>query len=331
MEPHLVLAADLGGTKVAMAVFEQWERGLRPLRQAEFASREYASFDQVLANFLTEQPRLPLRAACFAVAGPVIDGRCRITNLSWTLEEAALAHTVGAPRVKLLNDVQAAAYGMLYLPPNDLSVLNPSGGPARRGNIAVVSVGTGLGESMLYWDGTDHHPVASEGGHADFAPRTEQEIALLRYLAAKFGGHVSYERVLSGPGFSNIYAFLRDSGYAPEPAWLAEELQRGDPNAVITRVGLAGQEPSCVATLDLFSSILGAEAGNLALKCLAVGGVFIAGGIPPKILAALQKGSFMRAFTDKGRFVTFLRRIEVCVALEPRAPLLGAAHFALRL
>jgi glucokinase len=331
MEPHRILAADIGGTKVALAVFEQWERELRPLREAEFASKEYASFEQLLASFLKAQPRLPLRAGCFAVAGPVIDGRCRITNLSWTLEEAALAQTVGAPRVKLLNDVEAAAYGMLYLPPTDLSVLNPSGGRARKGNIAVVSVGTGLGESMLYWDGTEHHPVASEGGHADFAPRTEQEIALLRHLAAKFGGHVSYERVLSGPGLHNIYTFLRDSGYAPEPAWLGEELQRGDPNAVITRVALAGEEPLCVATLDMFSSILGAEAGNLALKCFAVGGVFVAGGIAPKILAALQKGSFMRGFTDKGRFAELLQSVEVCVALEPRAPLLGAAHFALRL
>ncbi len=329
MEPALILAADIGGTKVALGLFEPLDRELRLLRRAEFASKQYRSFEQVLAEFLAQGPTRPLRVGCFAVAGPVVDGASRATNLPWVLEEAALARAIGAPRVKLLNDVEAAAYGMLHLPSSDLSVLNPSGA-RHAGNIAVISVGTGLGESMLYWDGNDHHPMASEGGHADFAPRTEQEIALLRYLTAKFGGHVSYERVLSGSGLHNIFMFLRDSGYAPEAAWLAEELQHGDPNAVITRVGLAGDDPLCVAALESFSSILGAEAGNLALKCLAIGGVFIAGGIAPKILAALQNGSFMRSFTDKGRLAELLQRIAVHVALNPTAPLFGAAHFALR-
>jgi glucokinase len=197
--------------------------------------------------------------------------------------------------------------------------------------VAVIAAGTGLGEAMLYWDGQHHHPLASEGGHADFAPQTDQEIELLKYLRAKCGGHVSYERVLSGPGFSNVYTFLRDRGYYPEPPWLAEKLQGGNPNVIITQLGLAGEDPLCVATLDLFCTLYGAEAGNLALKCVAVGGVFVGGGIAPKILPALQKGGFLRGFTDKGRFSELVKSIEVSVALNPRAPLLGAAHFARRL
>jgi glucokinase len=220
---------------------------------------------------------------------------------------------------------------MLHLSSDELCVLNPGSRPGRKGHVAVIAAGTGLGEAMLYWDGQRHHPLASEGGHADFAPRTDQEIELLRYLRAKVGGHISFERVLSGPGFHNVYCFLRDSGYAPEPPWLAEKLRTGDPNPIITQVGLTGKEPLCVATLELFSTLYGAEAGNLALKCVATGGVFVGGGIAPKILPVLQGGSFMRGFTDKGRFAELLKSIEVSVALNPAAPLIGAAHYALQL
>ena len=327
----MILSGDIGGTKVALALLEPAGDGLRVLRDATFASKEYGSLEQVLAKFLAAGDRPPgLRAAGFAVAGPVIDGRSHTTNLPWVLEESVLANAIGVPRVKLLNDVEAAAYGMLYLPQTDFSVLNAGTEPRRNGNVAVVSVGTGLGEGMLHWDGTQHHSIASEGGHGDFAPRTDQEIALLRYLSAKHGGHVSYERVLSGPGVHNIYSFLRDSGYAPESDGFAEQLKNGDPSAAITHAGLAGADRLCVATLDLFCSILGAEAGNLALKCVAVGGVFLAGGIAPKVLPALRQGGFMRAFTDKGRLAELLRGMQVRVALNPRAPLIGAAHYALR-
>jgi glucokinase len=209
--------------------------------------------------------------------------------------------------------------------------LNAGATPGRKGTIAVIAAGTGLGEALLYTDGTDYHPIASEGGHADFAPRTDEEIELLRYLRGRFNGHVSYERVLSGPGIDNIYCFLRDTHRAPEPTWLAEKLASGDRSAVIAESGLAGSAPLCVKTLELFSVIYGAEAGNLALKCLALGGVFVAGGIAAKILPVLRNGSFMRGLTDKGRFAALMERLPVTVSLNPRTALLGAAHFALRL
>ena len=288
------------------------------------------SFDVVVTEFLGNQTG-GLDAACFGVAGPVIDGRAQITNLPWTLDEAALAKRTSAARVKLLNDLEATAYGVIFLHDDERSVLNTGATPRRTGHIAVIAAGTGLGEALLYYDGTHYHPIASEGGHADFAPRTDEEIELLRYLRASLKGHVSYERLLSGPGIYNIYCFLRDTRYAVEPAWLAEKLGSGDPSATIAANGLSGADPLCVKTLDLFANIYGAEAGNLALKGLALGGVFVAGGIAPKVLPALRNGSFMRGFTDKGRFANLVERLPVNVSLNPRTALLGAAHFALRL
>jgi glucokinase len=217
---------------------------------------------------------------------------------------------------------------MLFLKPDELCQLHPGAATKRKGNGAVIAAGTGLGEAMLYWDGTRHHPLASEGGHCDFAPRTDQEVDLLRFLQKKLGGHISYERVLSGPGFLNIYSFLRDTGFAPESPELAKLVQTGEPNVVITERGLAGTDPLCAATLELFVTLYGAEAGNLALKCVAVGGVFVGGGIAPKMLPILKSGAFMRGFTDKGRFSELMKKIEVNVALNPRAPLIGAGHYA---
>jgi glucokinase len=327
----MILAGDIGGTKTVLALFEETGQGIRPLREAIFKSRDHKSLEEILALFLQSESGLSLRAGCFGVAGAVIDGRCRTTNLPWQLDEQVLALAIGAPRAKLLNDLEAAAYGMLFLGPDELSILNEGARPKRQGNIAVIAAGTGLGEGMLVWDGRQHHPVASEGGHADFAPRTDREIDLLRYLRAKLDGHVSCERILSGPGFYNVYTFLRDTGVAPEPPELAAKLKTGDPSATITQLALAGSDPLCVLALEMFCEIYGAEAGNLALKCMAVGGVFVGGGIAPKILTALQDGSFMRGFTDKGRFDELLRGVEVRVALNPKAPLIGAANYALRL
>jgi glucokinase len=262
------------------------------------------------------------------VAGPVIEGRSKTTNLPWELDEPTLEKALQIPRAKLLNDLEAAAYGMLHLDPTDLCVLQP--GLKRQGNIAVIAAGTGLGQAILYWDGAHHHPIASEGGHADFAPHTDSEMELLIYLRREFG-HVSCERLLSGPGLFNIYRFLRDSGDATEPEWLRQRIAQGDPGAVISQIGLAGEHPLCTRALDLFISVYGTEAGNLALKALSVGGVYVAGGIAPKILPRLQDGAFIHAFTDKGRLSDLMRSIEVKVALNPRAPLIGAAHYALRL
>ena len=324
----MILAGDVGGTKTALALFDEACGGLRPLRDATFPSKDHASLEEIVATFLAAGEAVPPRAACFGVAGAVIEGKSQATNLPWHLDEGLLARASGAPHAKLLNDLEATAYGMLRLRPDELAPLNPKAAAPRKGNVAVIAAGTGLGEAMLYWDGHRYHPISSEGGHGDFGPRTDPEIDLLRYLRQRHG-HVSYERVLSGPGLHNVYNFLRDSGAHPEPAALAGRLAAAaDPSAVISELGLAGEEPLCAAALELFCTLYGAETGNLALKCVAVGGVFVGGGIAPKILPALRQGAFLRGFLDKGRFAALLETIPVQVALNPRAALLGAAHYA---
>ncbi len=327
----MILAGDIGGTKTVLALFEPEGDGLRLVRDATFPSREHATFEEILSKFTSQGPTPSVRGACFGVAGAVMDGRVTTTNLPWTLEEENLAATLKAPRATLLNDLEAAAYGTLHLSLEEKHVLNPGTSRRKRGNIAVIAAGTGLGEAILFFDGQKYQPIASEGGHADFAPQSDLELELHKYLRRKFGGHVSYERVLSGPGFFNVYSFFRDSGHAPEPEWLAEKIQAGDPSFVVAATGLAGLDENCVATLDLFATIYGAEAGNLALKALAVGGVFVAGGIAPKILPALTRNdAFLRGFFAKGRFTDLMKNLHVSVALNPRAPLIGAAYYALQ-
>lgn len=326
----MILAGDIGGTKTILALFEQKGTGLKRVRGTTYANREHETFEEILTLFLKGAPPSSVRSGCFGVAGAVIDGRSRMTNLKWELDEKDLAKTTGAKQVKLLNDLEATAYGMLYLTPDELKPLNPAG-QKQTGNVAVIAAGTGLGEAMLFWDGSEYLPSASEGGHSDFAPRTDLEIELLRYLRNRLKGRVSYERVLSGPGLLNIYHFLRDSGHGTEPDWLAEKLERGDPSATISQLGLTGEQPLCTEALNLFSSIYGAEAGNLALKCLSVGGVFVGGGIAPKILPALERGAFLRSFSDKGRFSPLLKVMELKVSLNPHTALLGAAYYGLRL
>jgi glucokinase len=327
----MIIAGDIGGTKTVIAHYEESGGGPRQLRAATYHSRDYQSLEAILAAYLKDSPGVTPRVGCFGVAGTVLDGKCHTTNLPWQLDEQTLARAIGAPRVKLLNDLETTGYGILQLPAAELCVLNPGSRPGRRGHAAVIAAGTGLGEAILYWDGQRHHPLASEGGHVDYAPRTDEEIELLRYLRAKIGGRVSIERVLSGPGFYDIYCFLRDSGNTAESPEVAAQLRAEDPNPIITRLGLAGKDPLCVAALQLFSTLYGAEAGNLALKCLATGGVFVGGGIAPKILPVLQDGSFVRGFTDKGRFTGLMKSIEVSVALNPAASLIGAAHYALHM
>lgn len=324
----MILAGDIGGTKTVIGLFEEADNGLHAIREDTFPSRNYSAFEDILTQFLGPGSRPPLRVACFGVAGPVIEGKSKATNLSWALDEHKLVEVLRVPRVKLLNDLEATAYGMLHLEPTDLCVLQP--GSPRKENIAVIAAGTGLGEAILYWDGTRYHPMATEGGHADFGPRSNLEIELLRYLQRE-RGHVSYERVLSGPGLFNIYRFLRDSDFAQEPEWLRKRIAEDNAGTVISEIGLTENEPLCTQALDLFVSVYGAEAGNLALKAFAIGGVYIGGGIAPKILPKLRDGTFIRAFSDKGRFAELLRSIEVKVALNPRAPLIGAAHYGLML
>ncbi len=314
----MILAGDVGGTKTALALFERRDPALVVAREAVLPSREFPTFEDVVTRFLADPRRPAIEAACFGVPGPVVNGRCVTINLPWILDEAALGASIPAPRVRLLNDVEATGYGVLTLPRAALEPLQP--GAARQGNMALIAAGTGLGEALLIWDGHRHLVVASEGGHADFAPRTDLEVELLGFLRKEVG-RVSYERVVSGPGLFSIYRFLRDTGGSPEPPWLSA-------SAVVAEVGLAGRHPLCVQALDLFASIYGAEAGNLALKALAVGGVFVGGGIAPKVRAKLADGTFATAFGDKGRLAGLMASIPVSLVLEPRAALLGAAEVA---
>jgi glucokinase len=264
--------------------------------------------------------------ACFGVAGPVKDGRSRITNLPWIIDARALAENLGVPTVELINDIEANAYGIGVLGPNDFAVLN-KGNRAAEGNAAIIAAGTGLGEAGMYWDGRHHHPFACEGGHTDFGPRNETEVNLLRFLQKRFE-RVSYERIVSGPGLYIIYQFLRESGKEEEPMWLKEEIRPGDPAAAISAAALSQKSELCIRALDLFVSLYGAEAGNLALKAMASGGLFVGGGIGPKILKKLKDGTFIEAFLAKGRMRPLLEAMPVRVVLNEQTALLGAAHCA---
>ena len=326
----MILAGDVGATKTVVALYEPSGDELAQRDEATFASAEHASLEEILREFLGDRSVRALEAACFGVAGPIVDGKAKITNLPWTLDERSLAETSGSPRVYLLNDVEACAYGMLRLRPDELAVLNQGAPRSGPGNVAVIAAGTGLGAALLVWDGARHLAVATEAGHVSFAPRSEREIELLRFLRAERGERVSSERVLSGPGLRNVYGFVRASGADPEPRWLSERLGEEDASAVIAATALEGRDSACVEALEIFCSVYGAVAGDLALSCLALGGVFIGGGIAPKILPALEAGGFLSAFVDKGRFAELLRGLPVRVALNPRAPLIGAAHHASR-
>ena len=291
-------------------------------------SRDYPHLEAIVKEFLADQRVGPGRA-CFGVAGPIVDGHCAATNLPWRIDEHTVKRTVGLRSVTLLNDLEAMAYGIHTLPETAFALLN-RGQAQRAGTIAVIAAGTGLGEAALVWGGRHYRAVASEGGHADFAPRNALEVELLRYLSKRFD-HVSYERILSGPGKVNLYRFLKDTGRGREPAWLAARLAVKDPSPVISEMALNGRSRLCTSALDLFVSIYGAEAGNLALKFLARGGVYVGGGIAPTILPKLRDGTFLRAFTDKGRLAPLLSRLPVRVILEEKTALYGAASYAAHL
>ena len=324
----MILAGDVGGTKTTLALFEPHGDALVLVREVTLTSHDFESLEAAIERFLDAGPRPEIEAACIGIAGPVVDGRCVTTNLPWVVDERLLAHAIPAGRVRLLNDLEATAHGIWALGEDELVSLQS--GALRRGNLAVIAAGTGLGEAIVIGDGRIRTVIATEGGHADFAPRGELEEDLLRYLRKEFG-RVSYERVLSGPGLMNVYRFLRDTGVGQESAQVATAMRERDPAAVITQLGARSADRLSEMTLAVFISVYGAEAGNLALKALAVGGVVVAGGIAPRIMPALSAGPFVTAFRDKGRLSALMETIPVLVALNPKTALLGAARVALTL
>ncbi|MEQ1794940.1 MAG: glucokinase [Nitrospira sp.] len=348
----MILAGDIGGTKTNLALYDWPTERVEPVRLETFHSADYKSLEEILEEFLTPPkpptlvddmdgaaseeeeadvealPAEPIKigAACFGVAGPVIENHAQTTNLPWVVDGTAIAKRFDIPRVQLLNDLEATAYGILLLRPDELEVLNPGNPPKKRQALALIAAGTGLGEAILFWDGQSYRPMPSEGGHTDFAPNNDYEIDLLRYLRSQYL-HVSYERILSGPGLNAIYEYVRDTK-KNEPTWLAEKIKAGDPAAEIAEAGLKGQADIAKQTLDLFASIYGAEAGNLALKALSLDGVYVAGGMAPKLIKKLQDGMFMKAFINKGRYKRLLSNMPVKVVMNQQTALLGAASVA---
>lgn len=320
----MILAGDVGGTKVHLALYDFAGGSLTHKRDQKYPAKEYAGLEEIVREFLAdERPS----SACFGVPGPVRDGRLRLTNLPWTLDSRVLARDLGIDHVFLINDLEANGYGIAELKADQIFTLS-EGDPSQAGNRALVSAGTGLGEGLLIWNGKQHIPYPSEGGHTDYAPRNEDEIDLLRFLKQKYNGRISFERVVAGMGLTSIYEFLRDVRGMDEPDWLADRITSEDPNAVITELALNAKSELCEKALDMFVSAYGAEAGNVALKILAVGGVYLGGGIAPRILEKLKDGTFMRSFTDKGRLSQLLINTPVRVILESRAALMGAAAYA---
>ncbi len=325
----MILAGDIGGTKTILALFSRAAGAHAPVVEATFPSAGYTSLEAMIREFLAANPA-SVESACFGVAGPVVAGRASITNLPWVIDAAAVREGLGLGPVHLLNDLESIANALRILEGDDVATLN-AGAPVAGGTLGVIAPGTGLGEAFLTWDGAHYRAYPSEGGHASFAPNTADEIELLRYLQAKIG-HVSYERVCSGLGIPNIYSYVRDCVFEREtPEVTAALAAATDPTPVIVRFALDAVAPCplCVATVELFVGILGSETGNLALKVLATGGVYIGGGIPPRILPLLRHPRFLSAFREKGRFRNLLSAMPVHVILNPKAALLGAASFAL--
>ncbi len=330
----MILAGDVGGTKVHLALYNFEGGRLIAIRDQKYPAHEFASLEDVVNDFLSQHTdagplnRDDVKAACFGCPGPVRDGRIKLTNLPWSLDVRELALSLAVEHIFLINDLEANGYGIPELSADKIFTLH-DGDASSVGHRGLIAAGTGLGEAMLIWDGKLRHvPIPSEGGHCDFAARDETEIALLQYLHRTLNGRVSFERVVSGLGIKNVYAFCKDDRRMEEPAWLVERLTNEDPNAVIGECAEDGSSPICAETMRIFASAYGAEAGNIALKILATGGIYLGGGIAPKILKTLKDGAFMEAFTDKGRMQPILEAIPVRVILDDTCALLGAAAYA---
>jgi glucokinase len=320
----MILAGDIGGTNARLAYFQPQNGHLQLVSERVFPSREHKELGEIVSRFVDESGTRP-EAACFGIAGPVRNGRVETSNLPWVIEQSRLAKQIQTPATLLINDLEASAWGIGALADTDLVPLNHVSGPVV-GNQAVVAPGTGLGEAGLFWDGTRHHVFACEGGHTDFAPQGELQMELLRYLTARFG-HVSYERILSGPGLVSVYEFLRDNGHGKESPEVSAAFQNGDAAAAISKAALGNDELASKA-LDVWIAVYGAEASNLALKIMATGGLFLAGGISPKILGKLKGPRFMENFLDKGRMRPLVESMPVYVVTNDKAGLLGAARCA---
>jgi len=321
----MVLAGDIGGTKTNLGLFRRGKR--RPLLKVleTYSSRKAPNLESIIDDFLKKH-LASLAGACFGMAGPVKNGRCRTTNLPWDVSERKIKNRFGWGRVRLINDLTATAYAVPLLTKGELFPLNQRK-TTKEKNLGLIAPGTGLGMALLVWGDGHYMPVPSEGGHSDFAPKDGAEAALWQYLHQRVG-HVSLERVLSGPGLFIIYCWLKFTGQEAEPPWLAQRINEDDPSRVIAEAALVAKDPLCVKTLNLFVSILGGAAGNLALTGLTKGGIFLGGGISPKILPKLEEDIFMHAFTNKGRFKGLLQEIPVHVILNDKAALLGAAYCA---
>jgi len=321
---QLILAGDVGGTNTRLGLFEATRGRLRLLSEKNYLSKKYKGLENILGDFL--RSRRPIAAACFGVAGPVTEEVIIATNLPWWIDIQSLQKALSLKKVEVINDLVANAYGISVLTKGDFEILNA--GKAKKGNQALISAGTGLGEAILFWDGKQHVPSPSEGGHAEFGPRNHLELEFFHYLSGSFD-HVSYERILSGEGLFHIYQFLKESKrFGLEPSWLSEKMKGEDPAEVISETARLKKNKLCVKALDLFASIYGAAAGNLALQVMAVGGVYIGGGIAPKIIWKLKDGTFMKGFKNKGRLSHIVAHIPVRVIMNERTALLGAASRA---
>lgn len=322
----MILAGDIGGTKINLAYYGAEGDKLVQKLVMSYPSQQFTTLNDVLRVLRKDHPA-KISSAAFGIAGPIVDGRSRLTNLKWLIDGREVAAELQLPQVGLINDLEATAYGTLRLEQRDILVLKPGTAQPRR-TIAVVAAGTGLGEGALVWDGRRYRAIPSEGGHTDFGPRNELEVELFRFLLARFG-RVSYERIVSGPGMVNLYQFFRSRASSPEPTWLQEQMAGGDPPAAISQAGMEGKDDVCVQSLEMFVTIYGAEVGNTALKFLSTGGVYIGGGIAPKILSRLQGGDFIESFVGKGRYRSLLEQMPVSVILNDKTALIGAAHYAL--
>jgi len=323
----MILAGDIGGTKTILALYDIVDNELDLHFMWQFASSEFSSLIEMIGAFEKEIGYPKVDAACFGIAGPIINGNCQTTNLAWNITSEGLKTYLNTEKVHLMNDLEATAYGMLFLDEKEFVQLNHEA-IACRGNHAVIASGTGLGEGILFYDGADYHPIGTEGGHTDFAPQNSQQDALLVWLRKRYPEHVSVERIVCGSGIYTLYEFLAESNFAPQPSVIKNSTKNVDKSALINRCALQDKDPLCIETLRLFVEIYGAEAGNLALKSMSLGGVYIGGGIAPKILPFLQDGTFMKSFTCKGRFKEMLSKMEVKVSLNPETALIGAVNFA---